>query len=55
LRPEGLLFSNNAILDDVEHPEHYPLSPEDFIKACTDYGLMPFNQISYLKKEKRNA
>jgi hypothetical protein len=55
LRPEGMLFSNNAILDDAEHHEHYELHPEDFVKACTDCGLMPFNQVSYLKKEKRNA
>lgn len=51
LRPEGMLFANNGILYDVGHQEHYELHPRDFITTCVGVDLMPFTQISYLKKE----
>ena len=50
LREDGLLFSNNAVMDDMTQPEHYECHPRDFIKACVDCSLMPFTQISYTKK-----
>ena len=55
LVPGGALFSNNAVLDDMTQPEHYELHPADFIKACVDVDLMPFTQISYIKREKADA
>lgn len=51
LRPQGVLFSNNAILDDMTQPEHYELHPKDFVAACVQADLMPFTQLSYMKKE----
>ena len=51
LRPDGVLFSNNGILDDMTQPEHYELRPSEFIKACVDSNLMPTTQLSYIKKE----
>ena len=50
LREDGMLFANNAILDDMTQPEHYELRPKEFIKACAETSLMPFTQISYSKK-----
>jgi ubiquinone/menaquinone biosynthesis C-methylase UbiE len=52
MKPMGALFSNNAILDDQIHPEHYSLDNKDFIEECLKNGLMPFNQITYVKREK---
>ncbi len=51
LRADGMLYSNNAILDDMNQPEHYPLRPKDFISECVHDDLMPFTQISYMKRE----
>lgn len=51
LKPQGVLFSNNAILDDMTQPEHYELHPKDFIAACVGVDLMPFTQISYIKNQ----
>jgi len=51
LNPMGALFSNNAILDDQLHPEHYSLDNKDFIEECMKNGLMPFNQITYVKRQ----
>lgn len=51
LNPSGVLFSNNGILEDTQHPEHYDISNRDFIAACMDADMMPFNQITYIKKE----
>lgn len=53
LNPMGVLFSNNAILDDQLHPEHYSLSNADFIGECVKNGLMPFNQITYVKRQEK--
>ncbi len=50
LRPDGVLFSNNAILDDDEHAEHYSLKNEDFVIQCMKAKLMPYTQISYRKR-----
>lgn len=51
LTPNGVLFANNAILDDPTHPEHVELVPEDFVAACAQLGLMPSgNQIMYVKR-----
>jgi len=50
LRPAGVLFSNNAILDDDTHAEHYPLKKEDFVIECMRSKLMPQTQISYTKQ-----
>lgn len=49
LKPEGVLFANNAILDDKTHPEHFNLEPADFVRECASLGLMPVNQITYMK------
>lgn len=53
LNPMGVLFSNNAILDDQLHPEHYTLGNAEFIQVCIKNGLMPFNQIAYTKRQPR--
>lgn len=50
LKPGGVLFANNAILEDVSHPEHYPIDGKEFITVCMDAGLRPFNQVTYVKK-----
>lgn len=50
LKPNGVLFANNAILEDLSHPEHYPIDGKDFITVCMDAGLRPFNQVTYVKK-----
>jgi 2-polyprenyl-3-methyl-5-hydroxy-6-metoxy-1,4-benzoquinol methylase len=50
LVPQGTLFSNNAILEDDSHPEHYHIDHREFIAACMKVDLMPFNQITYIKK-----
>jgi 2-polyprenyl-3-methyl-5-hydroxy-6-metoxy-1,4-benzoquinol methylase len=49
LAPGGVLFANNAILDDMAHAEHYPCKPRDFVLACLELGLTVFNQLTYLK------
>ena len=48
LKPGGMLFCNNAILDDQTHPEHYPLTPQAFRAACVARGLRALNEISYV-------
>lgn len=50
LRPGGALFANNAILDDKLHPEHVDCEPRDFVAHCAELGLMPVNQLVYVKK-----
>ena len=52
LKPQGYLFSNNGVLEDAKHAEHYAeVTPKAFIATCMENDLMPFTQISYLKKE----
>ena len=51
LRPNGVLFSNNAILEDDLQPEHYHLPGKEFSAECMKADMMPFTQISYIKKE----
>ena len=50
LKPQGILFSNNAILDDPHHPEHYDIDNKEFVTTCMEGGLMPLNPITYMKK-----
>lgn len=50
LNPGGVLFSNNGILDDKYHPEHYEIENRDFIEECMRHGVMPYNQITFIKK-----
>jgi 2-polyprenyl-3-methyl-5-hydroxy-6-metoxy-1,4-benzoquinol methylase len=50
LRPGGALFSNNAILDDDLHPEHYHIDHKEFIGRCMAADLMPQNAITYRKR-----
>lgn len=50
LQPGGVLFANNAILDDDQHPEHFPLNGKEFVKECIDLDLQPVNEIMYMKK-----
>lgn len=49
LEPGGLLFSNNGILDDQIHPEHYPMNTKEFVKHCVDIGLTPYSPIAFMK------
>ncbi len=51
LEPGGVLFANNGILDDHEHPEHFPLEGKDFYKECAGLGLVPFSPIGFIKQE----
>ncbi len=51
LKPQGVLFSNNGILADNLHPEHYSIDNKTFIQACMNGDLMPFNQITYVKRQ----
>ena len=53
LVPNGVLFCNNGVLDDRQHPEHYDLRPADFVKKCLELGLMPFSGIGYIKRVER--
>ena len=59
LKPQGILFSNNGILEDNLHPEHYAIDNKDFISTCMEGGVMPINPITYMKRpnteEKSNA
>ena len=55
LKPGGVLFSNNAILLDNLHPEHYSLENKAFVEVCMANDLMPFNQITYTKRAPLNA
>lgn len=55
VRVDGVFFSNNAILEDDWHPEHYHIDSKEFISLCMAHGLMPFNQITYSKKETVHA
>lgn len=49
LKPGGVLFCNNGILDDKLHPEHYDLEGKDFIAECLKLGLSQFNEIGFMK------
>ncbi len=51
LRPQGILYANNALMDDMNQPEHYECHPSDFIKTCVDAQLHPSSQLSYIKME----
>jgi len=51
IKPQGVFFSNNGVLDDNLHPEHYSIENKEFIATCMEADLMPFNQITYVKKE----
>ena len=37
------------------HPEHYHLDNREFIALCMENNLMPFNQITFEKKEAVSA
>jgi 2-polyprenyl-3-methyl-5-hydroxy-6-metoxy-1,4-benzoquinol methylase len=50
LKVNGVLFSNNAILDDKSHAEHYDIDRHEFVKVCMANGLDVFNQITYTKQ-----
>lgn len=50
LVPGGVLFANNAILEDASHPEHYLWDPKAFLMACAKADLQPMNQITYMKR-----
>lgn len=50
LVPGGVLFANNAILEDDAHPEHYLWEPKKFLMACAAADLQPLNQITYVKR-----
>lgn len=50
LKPGGVLFCNNAILDDPHHAEHYDLRPQAFQIAAAEEQLIASNQILYLKR-----
>ena len=54
IAPTGLLFANNAILEDDVHPEHYDIDHKEFVRVCMDAGLMPVNTITYLKDKVGN-
>lgn len=49
LQPGGILFANNAVLDDPHHAEHYWSNRAGFAQECIKNGLMPFNQFGYEK------
>jgi 2-polyprenyl-3-methyl-5-hydroxy-6-metoxy-1,4-benzoquinol methylase len=51
IKPGGVLFANNAVLDDPHHAEHYWADRAGFIRECVKVGLMPFNQIVYTKAD----
>lgn len=51
IKDGGALFANNAVLDDPAHPEHYELDKREFVSECVKGNLMPYNQITYVKKE----
>lgn len=53
LEPGGLFFANNGILEDDVHPEHYHLDNKEFVTECMANDLMPFNTISFIKREKK--
>ncbi len=50
LTPGGILFCNNAVLDDPNHAEHYDLRPKDFQIAAAELNLIASNQIMYVKR-----
>lgn len=50
LKKDGLLFCNNGVLDDPNHPEHIDLRPKEFVAECVKLDLMPFNPISFIKR-----
>lgn len=48
---DGVLFANNALMQDKLHPEHYgDCTGGTFVAACAENGLMPASQIAYLKQ-----
>jgi 2-polyprenyl-3-methyl-5-hydroxy-6-metoxy-1,4-benzoquinol methylase len=50
LKPNGVMFSNNAIMQGQDaHPEHYPIGNKEFVSECMDAGMMPVNQITFMK------
>ena len=51
LNPNGVLFSNNGVMDDREHAEHYDIDNDEFIDVCRKNGLRPFNDITFRKRE----
>lgn len=51
----GVLFNNNAVLDDVKHPEHYLLDNGEFMAECLKLGLVPSNELTFVKRPKRTA
>lgn len=55
LKPGGVLACNNAILDDRDHPEHYDIGPANFVAACAEAGLLPMNQLMYVKRGTRES
>jgi SAM-dependent methyltransferase len=55
LVPGGVLFSNNGILEDDLHPEHYSIDNKEFIARCMDADLMPVNAIAYVKRHRAVA
>lgn len=51
LVPGGVLFTNNGVLTDNQHPEHYAdAMGKPFIQACLDLDLMPYGEIIFIKK-----
>ncbi len=55
LRPGGVLFSNNAILEDHLHPEHYDINNREFVEVCMAADLMPYNAITYVKRSPEHS
>lgn len=55
VRVNGVLFSNNGVLVDDEHPEHYHIDNKEFISLVMAEGLMPVNEITFHKKERMYA
>lgn len=51
LAPGGAFFANNGFCDDVSHPEHYDIIPQEFMKEMIDNGLIPMNPMTYAKPE----
>ena len=50
LKPGGVLFCNNAVLDDPSHPEHYDLRPKAFQIAAAEENLVASNPFLYMKR-----
>lgn len=52
IKYNGIMLSNNGILDDQDHPEHYELRPTEFTKEMIETGFQTVNLITYLKTGK---